>query len=1086
MPTSTSNEQPKRSVARPVANLGNTCYMNAVLQALAHAPELCVAMDCQPHSEICPKALENSREPSPSASSEEGRLMATRKSRRVSTKRLSKDSFCALCAVEDHLKQVHDKSGQGQPVAPNELVNGFVDHVAPWFSHGVQEDSHEFLRVLIDGMQNSCKRKGDINDEEAKKQYPFLLFSGKVESTVTCSKCKTVSSTLDPIEDVGLEVTALPGSTGGTARASSPSLPVLAGVQSAFSRFTGEETLEGYKCEKCNALRQATKQTRLYSIPPILTLHLKRFSYGSDRVAATAAPATRRGGRSELSQLSTPSIHPMPVFASRSGSAKIEGHVKFDVTFDLNPYLCESLQNEKKAMICRLFAVVVHNGKNSHSGHYVAYVRSLSKNEWWKMDDARVESASIKQVMAAEAYMLFYRVVQHPISTKFEEDCKRKFSGKQQSAQDRETPRKRPPAAVEPEVAKKRPKPLPKPEDWFQTNTNIPPALIELVRRAQELVADHVQLTPEFLSNVERAAQKSTGAPTARISDIRNVPSIRERLQNLFFRLSEYLDDPSFLMPRKPAVIEPDTEDELKFFETKSLETKGSVKEGDTIRLMVSQREIEVYFRPHLMDCLHKLNEFASDQKRLFVLSGPAGCGKTCLMMYWARSQGGIGRVLYLHYLEKGVCVVSEMENGTVRHLKAPNGSESLQVSDVAAWLKRHLSSSGAEQYDVCCVDGFRNSGASKDIASFMLTNPTSRKTAVVTSDDLNTEGIPEEALSHVAMDSWTLEDHLAAASSPMVTTDPVRGMLQSDYQILCNGDTSDDSLSSEERLKEAVAAKYHYAGGSARYMYDTGMSDLKELLTKQLEKIHDWNSFAQGSLLASSTKQLVQRFTASGQSASAPRTAVSKFVLRQTFEQCPSTTAAALSIAGQCTGNLVLKDWHFAVKQLSLIRLALEGKSKEQVSLGNANVYFRPTTEVYFDGVCFSDPIQDEAVIWCSKWNQGSFDVALYSSGTLAAISFVVANRHSLKLCDVKQLRGAFVSSKVKIERVVHMTVIGNEKWEDFDNGPVRGSGKDSRRSEKAFQIDLGRSPELSWVEPADASARFETERSVDVFIPK
>jgi hypothetical protein len=83
--------------------------------------------------------------------------------------------------------------------------------------------------------------------------------------------------------------------------------------------------------------------------------------------------------------------------------------------------MTDHLQKNDGKMLCRLFAVVVHAGKNSHSGHYIAYVRNVTKNEWWKMDDARVTIASHSEVMNAEAYMLFYRVVEHPFAIKLRE-----------------------------------------------------------------------------------------------------------------------------------------------------------------------------------------------------------------------------------------------------------------------------------------------------------------------------------------------------------------------------------------------------------------------------------------------------------------------------------------------------------------------------------------------------------------------------------------------------------------------------------------------------------------------------------------
>ena len=437
-----------RDVARPVANLGNTCYMNAVLQALAHAPELCAAMDVEPHHVNCPIYLGNAekRRSSPSSSPDPDDLMVgTRKSRRSSGRKSptnhedgSSDlQFCALCEVERHLSRVHaETNNRDKPVAPSMFVNGFIDHVAPWFKLGQQEDSHEFLRLLIDAMQKSCKQarpahgnpqdtpppesiKGEDDDSKEDLEYPFQLFRGTVESNVTCESCKHISSTLDPIEDIGLEVTPqTPPSS-----SSSPPPGFLADVGSALQRFARAEDLDsGYKCEKCGKVGGATKQSRLASIPPILTLHLKRFRYGADAQKNTLNPggqSSRRSNRSELNQLLGYSAG--EYFTGKSGSAKIEGHSKFEQILDLKPYLTENLQAKYSSMFCRLFAVIVHAGKNSHSGHYIAYVRNITKNEWWKMDDARITVASLSEVMNAEAYMLFYRVMDHPVAVRLRE-----------------------------------------------------------------------------------------------------------------------------------------------------------------------------------------------------------------------------------------------------------------------------------------------------------------------------------------------------------------------------------------------------------------------------------------------------------------------------------------------------------------------------------------------------------------------------------------------------------------------------------------------------------------------------------------
>jgi ubiquitin C-terminal hydrolase len=554
-----------RDVARPVANLGNTCYMNAVLQALAHAPELCMAMDVESHRANCPIFMENAqkRRSSPSSSPDAvsdlpAKSTGTRKSRRSGSGKRSPTNqenddckFCALCEVEHHLTRVHtNTNNREKPVAPSMFVNGFIDRVAPWFKLGQQEDSHEFLRLLIDAMQRSCKQArtqenpqdtppekmsedGDDDDQGPEDmEYSFQLFRGTVESNVTCDSCKSTSSTLDPIEDIGLDVTPVSSSS------SSPPPGFLADVGTALQRFARAEALDsGYKCEKCGKVGRATKQSRLASIPPILTLHLKRFRYGETQktVQNSNGQSTRRSNRSsEVSQLLGPNSGG-DYFTGKSGSAKIEGHSKFQQILDLKPYLTEELQAKHSNMFSRLFAVIVHAGKNSHSGHYIAYVRNIAKNEWWKMDDARITVASVHEVMNAEAYMLFYRVVEHPFAIQLRNQAKKlqddysnevaqEASTKALASSEPIVPKEEVKVAdasktddissvANNNVAKSNAHKRKAPEftcgeDWAHAKTTLPDNVESKFKDIEQMISEYVQFKPEFFKLLMEQASK--------------------------------------------------------------------------------------------------------------------------------------------------------------------------------------------------------------------------------------------------------------------------------------------------------------------------------------------------------------------------------------------------------------------------------------------------------------------------------------------------------------------------------------------------------------------------------------------------
>lgn len=388
--------------------------------------------------------------------------------------------------------------------------------------------------------------EADPQDEE----YPFSLFRGTVESIVTCASCGASSSTRDPIEDVGLEVTTPPTApkyrserySRSSARTTSPTTPAntpLWDVKTAFKRYASKEDLDsGYKCEKCGKVGRASKQSRLASIPPILTLHLKRFRYG-DR-AVTVPTTTRRSGRStELSQL----LGSGDALGGKSGSTKIEGHVKFDMIFDLSPYMTTTNatttgdddmminnttnNNNNGNMFCRLFAVIVHAGKNSNSGHYIAFVRDVSKNEWWKMDDSRATPVSQDEVLSAEAYMLFYRLVNHPVVQRLMERKNQRENPipdatKVQVSSENQQPSSSSSSTPLPESAvlmKKRPAEVYMTGKEWARKVNFPPNWIGVVQKVSDMIATDIRASPRTHAAIREELRKLSAKSNDKADD---------------------------------------------------------------------------------------------------------------------------------------------------------------------------------------------------------------------------------------------------------------------------------------------------------------------------------------------------------------------------------------------------------------------------------------------------------------------------------------------------------------------------------------------------------------------------------------
>jgi len=245
--------------ASGLRNIGNTCFMNSVLQCLSNTKQLTNYLLNDEHL----------REINTSNSSMKGSLIK------------------AFATVIKGLWK-----GSGRVVDPSSL-KGAVNRFAPRFSGYNQEDSQEFLRYLLEGLHEDVNRvltkPTPINSEidsslsvceqamEAWKRYIRRddsqlvdLFVGQLKSTLRCSECSHESVTFEAFWDLSLGIPARSGDVS---------------LLDCLDSFTKEEVLDGDEmptCERCKTRRRCTKRYSLYRLPTILVVHLKRFSQ-SDR-----------------------------------------------------------------------------------------------------------------------------------------------------------------------------------------------------------------------------------------------------------------------------------------------------------------------------------------------------------------------------------------------------------------------------------------------------------------------------------------------------------------------------------------------------------------------------------------------------------------------------------------------------------------------------------------------------------------------------------------------------------------------------------------------------------------------------------
>ncbi|XP_037938705.1 ubiquitin carboxyl-terminal hydrolase Usp2 isoform X1 [Teleopsis dalmanni] len=228
-------------------NIGNTCFMNSVIQCLSHTSELTKFLRSH-----------NAVRSSP-----------------------SKDQQI----LHEFARLIRDMWSNGtRSVTPMELKRAFSAKHRMYSDYN-QQDAQEFLRFFLDSLHcalNSGMKAGSLKIDEnltdnkkadltwewyTRQENSLIrdLFVGQLKSTLKCTICNNASVTFDPFWDLSVP---LPSSS-------------RCKLDACLDLFIREEVLDGDEmptCSKCKTRRKCTKSFTIQRFPKYLVIHLKRFS----------------------------------------------------------------------------------------------------------------------------------------------------------------------------------------------------------------------------------------------------------------------------------------------------------------------------------------------------------------------------------------------------------------------------------------------------------------------------------------------------------------------------------------------------------------------------------------------------------------------------------------------------------------------------------------------------------------------------------------------------------------------------------------------------------------------------------------
>ena len=201
-----------------------------------------------------------------------------------------------------------------------------------------------FYRHLIDCLSW-------INESGKRENTPFGdIFKGQLRQEITCKKCGYVSITKSEFKDILLDI------------------KFSSTIEDAFNNFFSpkpvgdlEDPNTLFTCEKCQIKVEAQCQLFISQAPPVLCLHLKRFT-----------------------QLSNSWI-------------KDTKYVQLCQNLNVTPYQY------------MLRSMITHIGNSPTGGHYTS-IGQISSKQFCVFDDEKVNNINTDAVLKTASYVIYYEM----------------------------------------------------------------------------------------------------------------------------------------------------------------------------------------------------------------------------------------------------------------------------------------------------------------------------------------------------------------------------------------------------------------------------------------------------------------------------------------------------------------------------------------------------------------------------------------------------------------------------------------------------------------------------------------------------